>query len=584
MASASVGGSPSAAIAAMMRKKLGGGDVDVAAVEAVSRPGSSAKNNMANEGREKKLTHMTKGRAKGPKRRLPTTEPTQADRDEKQSTASKVRFSEPETSSPRSKPIPREKPTPLSTKSNTFSSRSGNLLVSERLAMFSGRVSSNGASFTETVSTSVSKPPDGLRTASSVTFKAPDDKPKPATPAKPAFATIKSGDKVRPVSLIFPPQKSSVYDRTKFADDFARTELYYKQPPAVPQKPNIQSLSRSSYPAAVSKHKEVEVAGLLKATRTIPQTLPNPNSKPASLLQEKPSFPISSITSAALSKPVISKPVLKPIADGPTTNEGISVKEKEKPVLRAKPLSTLRSLFESREKPLSSLSKSGSPMGLHSKPDPPRKPPIFHSRSKSYSDSSNIGKPSVPPKPKPLFARYSSDKVDRLAHNNGGVMVAFDYELPAKAPASKPRPVSVGPSTAPISESLSQQSAGVKMPSEPLEASRRPKPATKSNLYKQEDKLPGADVKSRMSAFSRAPTKDSKPPLSRKPMVAGNSVVREPPILTLLPRPAKQETETVVTSKFSVRDAVSNWGVPSSRSGKGSTTITILPAQTPLVS
>ncbi|KAK9322650.1 hypothetical protein V1517DRAFT_346110 [Lipomyces orientalis] len=588
MASDAVGGSPSAAIAAMIRKKLGGGEVDVAAVEAVSQPGSSAK-----KGEEKKLTHMTKGRAKGPKRRLPTTAPMQADRDVKQSTASKVRFSEPEASSPGSKPIPREKPTPLSTKSHTFPSRSGNLLVSERLAMFSGRISSNGASFTEGGSTS-GRTPGGLMTTSSgalpstMTFKAADDKLKPATPAKPAFATIKSGSKARPVSLIFPPQKSSVYERANFADDSSRTQLSYKQPPAVPQKPYIQSLGRSSYSAAVSTDTEVDVTGPLKTKRTFPQTLPNISKKPTSLLQEKPSFPISSITSAAASKPIISKPAPKPTVDGSTTVEGIPVEEKEKPVLREKPLSTLRSLFESREKPLSSSSKSGSPTGLHSKPEPPRKPPIFHSRSKSYSGSSNVGKPSLPPKPKPLFARYTSDTADRLERSTSRGTVAHDYEMPAKTLPSKPRPVSVGgPSnaTAPISELLSQsQTSGVKTSSEPHETSRRLKPASKPNLYFQEDKLPGTDIKSRMTAFSRAPTRDSRPPLSMKPRVAGHSVVREPPILTLLPKPTKHETEPVVTSKFSVRDAVSNWGVPSSRNDKGSSTITILPAQTPLVS
>ncbi|KAK9358589.1 hypothetical protein V1504DRAFT_427549 [Lipomyces starkeyi] len=576
MASAAVGGNPTAAIAAMMRKKFGGGDVDVGAPEAVTQSASSAKTEAVDEGLERKLSHMTKGRAKGPKRRLPTTAPLPVEKSEKQSTANKVKFAEPETT--RSKPILREKPTsvvPLSAKSHSFPSRSRSSLMNERLAMFTNGDSGHYAPL-KPLSTSVHKT-DKVTTTTSDEFSSA--KPKPATPAKPAFGTIKAGDKARPVSLIFPPQKSSIYERASFEDDTARPQLTYKQRPAIPDKPKLQTLRGSSYLAVASKEKEGQVIGPLNEAQ---QTLPNPKPEPESLVKKKSSFPISMITSAAVSKPIMSMPAPKSIAVKPTTITEISIGEKEKPVLPAKPVSAVKLSFESKEEALGPSSKSWRPAGFPSKPEPARKPPIFHSRSKSYSGRSNVEKPMLPPKPKSLFARYNTDKGEQMEQKND-IAVVHDDEIPRMALASKPRPVSFmwgGQSAAPISEVRTEPKIPAMKPTAKplLVATGRPKPVIGHKPFKQDDGQPETQLKSRMNVLPSAPAEDSEKATSSKPKAAGKTIVREPPILNLLPKPIMRETETV-----SVRDAVSKWGAPTSSNTKASTKITIMRAQTPLV-
>ncbi|KAK9385673.1 hypothetical protein V1515DRAFT_607529 [Lipomyces mesembrius] len=589
MASAAVGGNPSAAIAAMMRKKFGGGDVDVGALEAVTQPASSAKKEAVDEGLERKLSHMTKGRAKGPKRRLPTASPLPVEKIEKQSTANKVKFAEPETTW--TKPIPREKPTsvvPLSAKSHSFPSRSRSSLMNERLAMFTNSDSGLYAP-PKSLSTSVHKT-DKVTTTTSEDFSSAN--PKPPTPAKPAFGTIKTGDKVRPVSLIFAQQKSSMYERASFADDTARPQLTYKQRPAIPDKPKLQTFRGSSYSAIDSKEKDGRVIRPLNEAHTFPQTLPNPKPKPESIVKEKSSFPISMITSAAVSKPTMSMPAPKSTAVKLTTITEISIGEKEKPVRLAKPVSTVRSSFESKEEASGPSSKSWRLTRLPLKPEPARKPPIFHSRSKSYGGRSNVVKPILPPKPESLFARVNTDKGEKLERKND-ILVVHDDEIPAMAPApapaSKPRPVSFmwgGQSSAATSEVRSEPKTPATKPL--LVATGRPKSVIGPKPigpkpFKQEDEQPDTHLKSRMSVLPSAPAEASKKPTSSKPKAAGKTVVCEPPILNLLPNPIMRETETIVTSKISVRDAVAKWGAPTSTNTKGSTTITIMRAQTPLV-
>ncbi|KAK9495932.1 hypothetical protein V1508DRAFT_408870 [Lipomyces doorenjongii] len=582
MASAAVGGNPSAAIAAMMRKKFGGGNVDAGALEAVTQPASSAKKEAVNEGLERKLSHVTKGRAKGPKRRLPTTAPLPVEKTEKQLTVNKVKFAEPETTW--TKPIPPEKPNsivPLSAKSHSFPSRSRSSLMNERLAIFTNSDSGHYSAL-KSLSTSVHKT-HKVATTTSEEFS--NAKPKPPTPAKPAFGTIKTGEKARPVSLIFAQQKSSIYERASFADDTARPQLAYKQRPAIPDKPKLQTLRGSSYSAVASKEKDGQDIRPLNEAQTFPQTLPNPKPKPESLVKEKSSFPISMITSAAVSKPTMSMPAPKSTAVKPTTITEISIAEKEKPVLPAKPLSTLRASFESKEEASGPSSKSWRITGLPSKPEPAGKPPIFHSRSKSYSGRSNVVKPNLPPKPKSLFARVNTDKGEKLEQKNG-IAVVHDDEIPAMAHASKPRPVSFmwgGQSGTSQSRSEPKTPAMKPMPKPLFVATGSPKSIIGPKPFKQEDEQPETHLKSLVSVLPTAPAEDSKKPTSSKPKAAGKTVVREPPIFNLLPKPIMRETETVVTSKISVRDAVANWGAPTSTNTKGSTTITIMRAQTPLV-
>ncbi|KAK9488820.1 hypothetical protein V1527DRAFT_456307 [Lipomyces starkeyi] len=580
MASAAVGGNPTAAIAAIMRKKFGGGDVDVGAPEAVvTQSASSAKTEAVDGGLERKLSHMTKGRAKGPKRRLPTTAPLPVEKSEKQSTASKVKFAEPETTW--SKPILREKPTSvmrLSAKSHSFPSRSRSSLMNERLAMFTNGDSGHYAPL-KPLSTSVHKT-DKVTTTTSEEFSSA--KPKPATPAKPSFGTIKAGDKARPVSLIFPQQKSSIYQRASFEDDPARPQLTYKQRPAIPDKPKLHTLRGSSYLAVASKKKEGQIIVPLNEAQAFPQTLPNPKPEPLSLVKEKSSFPISMITSAAVSKPIMSMPAPKSTAVKPTNITEISIGEKEKPVLPAKPVSAVKLSFESKEEASGPSSKSWRPAAFPSKPEPARKPPIFHSRSKSYSGRNNVEKPMLPPKPKSLFARYNTDKGEQMEQKNG-IAVVHDDEIPRMVLASKPRPVSFmwgGQSAAPISEVRSEPKipAMKQTGKQLLVATGRPKPVIGHKPFKQDDGQPETQLKSRMSVLPSAPAEDSEKAAPSKPKAAGKTVVREPPILNLLPKPIMRETETV-----SVRDAVSKWGAPTSTNTKASTTITIMRAQTPLV-
>ncbi|KAK9374836.1 uncharacterized protein V1513DRAFT_444566 [Lipomyces chichibuensis] len=581
MASAAVGGNPTAAIAAMMRKKFGGGDVDVA-LEAVTQPASSVKKESSDNGMERKLSHMTKGRAKGPKRRLPTTAPLPVNKSERQPMANKVKFAEPETT--RSKPIAPEKPSvvPLSAKSHSFPSRSRSSLVNERLAIFTNSDSGHDARL-KSLSTSVHKA-DKVATTTSEEFSSA--KPKPATPAKPMFGTIKAGDKARPVSLIFSQQKSSIYERAIFVDDTARPQLTSKQRPVIPDKPKLHTLRGSSYSAVASIEKDGKDIRPLNEAQTFPQTFPNPKPKPESLLKKKSSFPISMITSAAVSKPTMSMPAPKSSAVKPTSITEI-IGEKEKPVLPAKSVSAVKSAFESKEEAPGPSSQSWRPTGSPPKPVPARKPPIFHSRSKSYSGRSNVEKPILPPKPKLLFAKYNADKGDKLERESD-IAVAHDDEIPAMAPASKSRPVSFtwgGQSAAATSEIRSEPKTPAMNPTPKplLVAAGTPKPviwpkpiATKP--FKQEDEKPESHLKSQMSVLPSAPAEDSKKPTSSKPKAAGKTVVREPPILNLLPKPIMRETETV-----SVRDAVSKWGAPTATNTKGSTTISIMRAQTPLV-
>ncbi|KAK9241168.1 hypothetical protein V1525DRAFT_205 [Lipomyces kononenkoae] len=591
MAATAFGGNPSAAIAAMMRKKLGGGDIDVTTttLEVVTRP-ASAKKTAIDDGQEVKLTHMTKGRAKGPKRRLPTTATAlPVASSEKQSTANKVKFAKSEISSTRSTPTLTEKPatiTPLSTKSYSFPSGPRNSLVSQRSAMFSSSDSSASGARSKNASTSAAKAYQVPTTTSgpsksAMTFNATADKPKPTTAAKPAFGVLKSGDKARPVSLIFPPQKSSEYEHV--VDHTTRQQPpTYKQRPVIPDKPKLQALRGSSYSATVSTTKEVEAPGPLKKMQSFPVPSPKPKPKPESLMNDRRWDSKSGMTTAAAEKPLfMSTPAL-------TLKAASSIDDKkQQPILRPKPVSIVKSIFESKEDApeLSPTSWRSPP-----KPDPARKPSIFHSRSKSYSGHSNIERPTLPPKPKALFSRHNTDEEEKVAHKNIAAVV-HNHEMSAIAPATKPRSVSFlwgGRSVAPTSEASFSQPKATALgiwPKPLLEATGRPVPATEPKIYKQKDSLREESLISRTSDLPSASTQNTKPPRPSKPKPAGSTVVREPPILAILPKPVVREHEPVVSSKLSVRDRVSNWEVPSSTaSTKGSTTITMLRAQTPLVS
>ncbi|KAK9367704.1 hypothetical protein V1509DRAFT_135316 [Lipomyces kononenkoae] len=572
MASTVVGGHPSAAIAAMMRKKLGGGDVDDATLEQITQSASAKKTVAVDKvGQEVKLTHMTKGRAKGPKRRLPTTTAQAVENNEKQS---------PEMGSTRSIPASAAKPVtiaPLSAKSHSFPSGPRSSLVSERLAMFSGS-DSGSREVPKNGSTSVAKTyqvpmTTSVASKSATTFNTAADKPKPATPAKPAFGVIKSGDKARPVSLIFPPTKSSEHEHV---DQIADQEPTYKPRPVIPGKPKLQTLRGSSYSAVVStRPKEGEATGPLKKMQSLPLSSPTPKPKPESLMRDRhwdTKSAMTSATAAAPKPPFKSTPQLK-VNDvkAKQAMAETSLNEKQQPMLRPKPVSIVKSVFESKEK---AADLSSTSWRSPSKPEPAKKPPIFHSRSKSYGGRSNIERPTLPPKPKALFSRYNTGEEEKVEDRKTGAVV-HDHEMPAKSPASKLQPVSFllggRPAGSASEVSFSEpKTKAVRIPPKPLlEATERPRPAT---IPRMSDDM------------SSAPTQNIKPPLPSKPKSKWSTVVRDPPILSILPKPAVREHEPVVPSKISVRDRVSNWGVASSTTSKGSTTITMLRAQTPLVS
>ncbi|KAK9468405.1 hypothetical protein V1512DRAFT_289897 [Lipomyces arxii] len=287
-------GAPHAALAAMMRRKLGGGDGDIDESKIGSVDDAlSAKRRSA--GNDVKLVHMTKGRARGPKRRLPTAAPA----------VDEVTV---HVAGPAKPPKPSLK---------QISGVAAGASVSERMAMFG-------------------------------------DKPKP--PSKPQFATVKLGERSRPVSTMFKSinldaPMPELDEKLDVGVSKAEDKLKFKDEVGLKEKPESQEMPKlEEKPELVAKESVVGKGGSdlsLKVVESEAHTVstlesekPVPSSRPISSvwtmfepksdLDSKPIF-----TKRALSVPVSSTPIKDKLSFVSTEKSGDG--RENKPKLTPKP-------------------------------------------------------------------------------------------------------------------------------------------------------------------------------------------------------------------------------------------------------